>query len=266
MYIKHFLIHHILENIYFLISLTRFFKTPIGKKFYQYIYVKYKLFIEKKTLLQLPSFIKTGSLAIDVGANVGVYTKILSNAVGPTGNVRAIEPDPINIKILASKFKNSESNVLIVKAAASDKNEKLFLTQNNFNPAGSYISNNGLPIRGVTVDELALNIKIPVSLIKIDVEGTEGNVIYGAKKVIKKYRPVIITEYTPKRLYNYGVDPIELLSFLDKNGYSFCILGNNKPKVKILTIDKIYKFAKTKFTIDLLCLPNLIEKEDSSSI
>ena len=187
MFIKHFFLHYILENIYFLISLTGFFKTPIGKKFYPYIYEKYKLFTEKKTLLQLPSFIKTGSLVLDIGANVGVYTKIFSNAVGPKGKVIAIEPDPINIKILTSKFQNSESNVSIVKAAASDKNEKLFLIQNNFSPAGRYISNSGLPIQGVTVDELTSNIKIPLSLIKIDVEGTEGNVIYGAKKVIKKY-------------------------------------------------------------------------------
>ena len=229
------------------------------------MYEKYKIFTENKTLLQLSSYIKTGSLAIDVGANIGVYTKIFSNAVGPKGKVIAIEPEPINIQVLASKFQNSESNVSIVKAAASDKNEKLFLIQNNFSPAGRYISNNGLPIQGVTVDELASNIKIPVSLIKIDVEGTEGNVIYGAKKVIKKYQPVILMEYTPKRLYNYRVDPIELLSFLDKSGYSFRILGN-KPKVKMLTIDKVYKFAKTKFTIDLLCLPNSVEREDSSSI
>ena len=265
MYIKHFFLHHILENIYFLISLTGFLKTPIGIKIYHYVYEKYKIFTENKTLLQLSSYIKTGSLAIDVGANIGVYTKIFSNAVGPKGKVIAIEPEPINIQVLASKFQNSESNVSIVKAAASDKNEKLFLIQNNFSPAGRYISNNGLPIQGVTVDELALNIKMPVSLIKIDVEGTEGNVIYGAKKVIKKYRPVILTEFTPKRLCKYGIDPVELLSFLDKSGYSFRILGN-KPKVKMLTIDKVYKFAKTKFTIDLLCLPNSVEREDSSSI
>ena len=50
-----------------------------------------------------------------------------------------------------------------------------------------------------------------------------------------------------------------------KSGYFFSILGN-KPKVKMLTIDKIYKFAKAKFTIDLLCLPNSIERENSNSI
>ena len=153
----------------------------------------------------------------------------------------------------------------IIKAAALDKNKKLFLVQNRFSPAGRYISNKGLPIQSVTVDELTSNIEIPVSLIKIDVEGAEGLVVYGGKKTIKKYRPVILVEYTPERLYNYGVDPIELLSFLEKSGYFFSILGN-KPKVKMLTIDKIYKFAKAKFTIDLLCLPNSIERENSNSI
>ena len=265
MFIKHFFLHYVLENIYFLISLTGFFKTSIGIKFYQYIYEKYKKLAERKTLLQIASYIKTGSLAIDVGASIGVYTEVFSNAVGHEGRVVAIEPDPININALASKFQNSESNVSIIKAAALDKNKKLFLVQNRFSPAGRYISNKGLPIQSVTVDELTSNIEIPVSLIKIDVEGAEGLVVYGGKKTIKKYRPVILVEYTPERLYNFGVNPIELLSFLEKSGYFFSILGN-KPKVKMLTIDKIYKFAKAKFTIDLLCLPNSIERENSNSI
>ena len=104
MYIKHFFLHYILENIYFLISLTGFLKTSTGIKFYQYSYEKYKILAEKKTLLQISSYIKTGSLAIDVGANIGVYAKIFSNAVGNEGKVIAIEPDPISLQVLARKL------------------------------------------------------------------------------------------------------------------------------------------------------------------
>lgn len=257
--------HYILENIYFLISLTGFFKTSTGIKFYQYSYEKYKILAEKKTLLQISSYIKTGSLAIDVGANIGVYAKIFSNAVGNEGKVIAIEPDPISLQVLARKFPKSKSNVLIIEAAVSNKSGKLFLNQNKLSPARSYISNKGLSIQSVTIDQVTLDNKIPLSVIKIDVEGAEGLVIYGGEKTIRKYRPVILMEYTPDRLYNYGTDPIELLTFLEKNGYSFCISGN-KNNIKTLPIENIYKYAKSKFTIDLLCLPNSIEREDSGSI
>ena len=85
----------------------------------------------------------------------------------------------------------------IVKAAASDKNEKLFLIQNNFSPAGRYISNSGLPIQSVTVDDLTSNIKIPLSLIKIDVEGAELDVLQGMKETLKIYKPKIMLEKHP---------------------------------------------------------------------
>ena len=247
MFIKHFFLHYILENIYFLISLTGFFKTPIGKKFYPYIYEKYKLFTEKKTLLQLASFIKTGSLVLDIGANVGVYTKIFSNAVGPKGKVIAIEPEPINIKILTSIFQNSESNVLIVKAAASDKNEKLFLTQNNFNPAGSYISNNGLPIQGVTVDELALNIKIPVSLIKIDVEGLEFSVLKGMENILKNNKKIkILFEFMPKNTMEAGFIPIELLNYLTSYDFKlFCIDESTKKLLHVSNNEEVLKLCSS---------------------
>ena len=70
-------------------------------------------------------------------------------------------------------------------------------------------------------------------------------------------------EYTPDRLYNYGTDPIDLLSFLKKNEYSFCLLGNKdkKDKEEMLTIDSIFKYSKAQFTIDLLCLPKEIDFE-----
>ena len=258
MYIKHFFLRHILENVYFLISFTGLFKTSIGIKFYQYLYKKYKLISEREEISQLTSFIKVGSLAIDVGANIGIYSEIFSNAVGHKGKVIAIEPNPINLQALTRKFPSSKSNVSIIEAAASNKDEKLFLNKSRLSPASSHISNKnkGLAIQGITLDQVTLNSKIPISIIKIDVEGAEGLVIDGGKKTINKYRPVISMEYTPDRLYDYGTDPIDLLSFLKKNEYSFYLLGNkDKDKEEMLTIDSIFKYSKAQFTIDLLCLP-----------
>src|ERR687885_83981 len=43
---------------------------------------------------------RAGSTAIDVGANVGVFTVVLARAVGPAGRVLAFEPFPANVRRL----------------------------------------------------------------------------------------------------------------------------------------------------------------------
>ena len=37
-----------------------------------------------------------GGVALDVGANVGLHTIVMSRLVGPAGRVFAFEPDPHN--------------------------------------------------------------------------------------------------------------------------------------------------------------------------
>ena len=254
---KHYLVR-LLEYTYLLVSFTGIFKTSIGKKIYQYLYEKYKLKSEGGALLLLSKYIKVGSLVIDVGANIGIYSEVFSNAVGSNGKVIAIEPDPSNLQTLSKKFSSSESNVEIVNAAVSNKIGTLYLKQNASNPAGHYISDQGVAVKGITIDHITLDSKIPLSLIKIDVEGAEGLVIDGGKKTIIKHRPVIHMEYSPERLINFGSDPIDLLSFLEKNKYSFCLL-DKKNEEKIFSLKEIYNYSKSKIVIDLICLPNMVD-------
>src|SRR6266581_7664130 len=52
----------------------------------------------------LPTLISVGDWVIDVGANVGHYTKRLSELVGPTGRVIAFEPVPETFALLAGNL------------------------------------------------------------------------------------------------------------------------------------------------------------------
>ena len=55
---------------------------------------------------------------------------------------------------------------------------------------------------------------------KIDVEGAEGNVILGGKKLISEYHiPFIFMEYSKKYLEAHGTNVLEFLQFFEKNGY-----------------------------------------------
>tara|TARA_A100001015_G_scaffold300751_1_gene386631 strand:- start:288 stop:581 length:294 start_codon:yes stop_codon:yes gene_type:complete len=52
-----------------------------------------------------------------------------------------------------------------------------------------------------------------IDLIKIDVEGAEFNVLKGAKRILKEYRPIIIIEFGLGASNFYKVNPVEVYKF-----------------------------------------------------
>ncbi len=70
-------------------------------------------------------------------------------------------------------------------------------------------SKNLMSIEQVAIDDILLK-ETHVDLIKIDVDGYEKNVLEGARKVIKKFKPIMIVELN---------DDIEIIEFFRKEGY-----------------------------------------------
>jgi len=67
--------------------------------------------------------ISAGDYIVDVGANIGVYTKFLSNWVGKTGSVYSIEPIPSTYDVLTFNIKHLHlDNVKPVNCAISESN------------------------------------------------------------------------------------------------------------------------------------------------
>ena len=69
----------------------------------------------------LDRYVKRGDWVIDIGANVGHYTKRFSELVGPQGRIIAFEPVPTTFSILAANVELFAcSNVSLINAAVSD--------------------------------------------------------------------------------------------------------------------------------------------------
>ncbi len=67
--------------------------------------------------------VNCGEYVIDIGANIGVYTKYLSELVGPLGRVYSIEPIPLTFEILSSNVKKfGLKNLELINCAISDNN------------------------------------------------------------------------------------------------------------------------------------------------
>ena len=164
------------------------------------------------------------AIVMDIGANIGIYTILLSH-IYPKAKIIAIEASPTIFEMLRSNCKLNNlvfpgSNVLLINKAISDKDDittefyekhsmstmlKEFLT----NLSSTILTNqdelNKRVIRTITIDNLVETINInEISLLKIDVEGAEVLALKGAIKTLtqKKIKNMII-EYHSLENYNY---------------------------------------------------------------
>ena len=77
---------------------------------------------EGQVVAQVLEFLKPGDVVYDVGANVGLYTALLSKTVGATGRVISFEPDPQNYEHLQDNLKlNEASNVKWYRKALGER-------------------------------------------------------------------------------------------------------------------------------------------------
>lgn len=132
---------------------------------------------------------------VDVGANFGIYALRASKMVGENGQVIAIEPEPLNFKILKQHVRiNKIRNMLLVNLAMGDKvgTVKLFLNGNGFNSIKQQNSGKYVKVPLTTLDHTLDALKIKhIDLLKIDVEGAELDVLKGLRKLPKH----IVIEY-----------------------------------------------------------------------
>jgi hypothetical protein len=83
----------------------------------------------------------------------------------------------------------------MIRAVAAEKSGELKLAVNPTNLADHRLSDNGIPVRAITIDDLCASTGWPaVCLIKIDVQGAEGRVVAGALETLKRFSPALYIE------------------------------------------------------------------------
>jgi FkbM family methyltransferase len=177
------------------------------------------------------SVLKPGDTAVDVGAHIGFFTVHMAAAVGATGRVYAFEPFDANADLLERSLAENrfEDRVIFQRAAvgAAAGSATLTFPVETLNSGGAYLLQNGMaPLAGnqkkrvplVALD--ALDLRRPVRFIKMDVEGSEPQVIRGAARILTADRPVILSELHPTQLDRAsGVTADEFLAQMRALGY-----------------------------------------------
>jgi FkbM family methyltransferase len=144
---------------------------------------------------------KPGSTAVDVGASVGNYALALRKAVGSKGRVLALEANPAVYKELVSSTWLSGVDARNLAASSTSGTAELVIPVDESGRAEEPIATleprAGRSVRVLIscarLDDL-LRDEERVSVIKIDVEGHELDVLTGAQAVLERHRPALVVE------------------------------------------------------------------------
>ncbi len=155
---------------------------------------------EEPEMQVIKQLVKKGSAVLDVGANFGVYSKLLSGLVGPEGKVYAFEPIPDVQGFLSHNLKKSSiSNVELLPFALADYSGEAHFHLPKFSHSGvNYYEghltekNGDIKVQVRSLDEL--NLKEKVGFMKCDVEGAELEMLKGSENVLRKDKPIIMLE------------------------------------------------------------------------
>ncbi len=171
--------------------------------------------------------LKAGDTFVDIGANIGWFTTLAATIVGDKGRVYAFEPRDQTRTLLARSIQenNFAARVTIHDFALSDvqrKSRLLWMSGTN-NPGGSRLERDeGDRFDGMEGQEVLtrslddVEILGRVSLVKLDVEGGEANVLKGARSFLASHRPMILTEVGENALQH--VSDVSLEEYTDLVG------------------------------------------------
>tara|TARA_B100001996_G_C18609799_1_gene573207 strand:+ start:351 stop:1175 length:825 start_codon:yes stop_codon:yes gene_type:complete len=192
---------------------------------------------------------------IDVGGNIGLSSIGFRELGFKNNKIIIFEPDKLLIKNYLLKIKKEYSNLKIYPFGLSNKNsikklyrafykKKFFHFNNSF--SYTYIKKKLFENYGIESKKFkirykkltlkkfdSLNLNLNSCFIKIDVEGFDHHVIYGMKKFIFKFKPVILVEYNKSNFY-------KIYKFLKKY-YDIFFYDFNKNKLIKLSKSEILK-------------------------
>ncbi|HOZ87454.1 MAG TPA: FkbM family methyltransferase [Bacteroidia bacterium] len=201
---------------------------------YNFSYSRFKLKNDAFEIEILKKTIQPGSYVLDIGANIGFYSKILSSVVGEKGRIFCFEPDEVNFGYL-KKNTAQLKNVELFNNAVSDKKDvikvyksKMLNVDHRTYPVDDYESVE--EINAVSIDDLIAEKKIPrVDVIKIDIQGYELFAFKGMLNLLKSNKDLkIVAEYWPHGFKKAGYSAVEFYRFFTDLNYKFSTIENNQ--------------------------------------
>lgn len=182
---------------------------------------------EQSEIITLNSFLKSDSVFLDLGANIGIYSLQASKKLSNTGKIISFEPFSINFDLLKKHIDWANlSQVKLEKKAVRNINGFLTLYHDkqakNLGMVTATYSEfaDKEDVEQITIDTYVEQEKLSkIDVIKIDIEGFEYETLLGMEKTLSKFKPVILMEVLTDN------SPAE--TYLQQFGYQKWFISDN---------------------------------------
>lgn len=192
----------------------------------------------------IQEYLGAGDMFIDAGANIGYFTVLASQTVGPNGKVLSIEPFPENFKYLQENIQlNNLKNVIAYNRGLWDSSTKKGILETAPNRARTVEGND---IEMITLDSL----DVKPNLIKVDIAGSEPFALRGMIRTLERYKPILLLEFNPVAIFVAGGKITDFWKQLE--GYKiYKIPGKEAMK----SFEQLRRICPDHSVVDLLALP-----------
>jgi len=166
--------------------------------------------------------IPAGGVVLDVGANFGVMSVIMSRLSGPGGRVFAFEPIPATFEALETNIRrNGCSNVTCLGLGVGAKAGTLRFTNSSDAATNRMDPSADLAVPVTSIDEFCAQKDIDrIDFLKIDVEGAELQVLEGSRQHFEAGSIAAgMIEVCPGNLARFGITTVDLHRALTGWGY-----------------------------------------------
>jgi FkbM family methyltransferase len=162
--------------------------------------------VDPSLLSLVDELVQPGAVVWDVGANVGLFAFAAANRAGRGGLIVSMEPDAWLVQLLRRSCNvqpHSSASVKIVPAAiASSVGLRTFCLAKRSRSANHLAEYGTDQAGGKREEQVVLTVPLDwllayypsPSVLKIDVEGAELEVLRGASRLFETARPIVICE------------------------------------------------------------------------
>lgn len=180
---------------------------------------------EDATTAAIRSLVKKGDIVLDIGANIGYDTVIMSKIIGDEGIIYSFEPTDYYSKVLEKNIKaNDLKNCEVVKVGLSDKQESLKIEIGS-SSATIHVPDNiflksSEQIELDTLENFVREKNLErIDFIKMDIDGHEPLVLEGGWNVLEKFNPMVLLEVNHLNYLEAGYNAWDFYQTLVSKGY-----------------------------------------------
>lgn len=191
-------------------------------------YIENRAMPEPEVVNLLLRAIRPGDFVVDGGANVGLFTLLMSNLAGPKGRVIAVEPGSNNLPFLNQNIGlNKLDNIQIIEKPLSDKLETVTFYEKadgGENSISNHDEGRAVVMQTTTLNDICSTVAKGPRLIKLDIEGAELRALSGADAVLTCLdAPLIVCEINAEALERLDASIDDLRVFMGQYAECFAL-------------------------------------------